>query len=418
MRVGSSWRSRTGWPLEAPCHRTRHAYDPAIRILFTFLPGSLGHFLPLVPLAEAAESMGHEVAFVSGANRGPAVVERGFRFFPAGLTYSDMGAELRRRYPDWPWGPDFEHVYSLGFAGVYGPAMAEDLPRVLGEFPADVLVAEVGEFGGPVIAAAASIPWAALGWALPIPVDIAEAAGQAAAPMWAERGLDEPPYGGLYRHCYLDPCPPSLDPGDGPRIARRQPLRPALPGGGSVPEWLAHLPDRPTVYVTLGTAASFAANGQALLDAVAEGLGGLDMNVVISGTAAEQGGPVPPNVYMANFVPLSEVLPRSQLVISHAGAGTILAALRAAVPHLVLPMGADQFRNADALVRAGVARRLDLEELTGGRLRDRVEEMIGEPGGALAARGIAAEIHTMPGPDRAISTLEALTGQVSRREYE
>jgi UDP:flavonoid glycosyltransferase YjiC (YdhE family) len=181
------------------------------------------------------------------------------------------------------------------------------------------------------------------------------------------------------------------------------------------PEWLAQLPDRATIYVTLGTAASFAGHGRALLDGVADGLGDLDMNIIISGTAGEQGGRLPANVYAAGFGPLAEVLSRSHLVISHAGAGTTLAALRAGVPQLLLPMGADQFRNTDAVAKAGAGRQLELEELEGAAMRRRVEDMLGDSGVAVAARGIADEINSMPGPDAAVSALQGL-GSTSMEE--
>jgi hypothetical protein len=330
-------------------------YSQDIKVLFTFRSGSLGHFLPLLPLAREAKEAGHEVAFASGPDQSERVVEAGFRFFNAGLTYSQPAQEMRHRYPDWPWGPDFKHVYSLVFAGICGPAMARDLPAVFDSFHPDLVVAEVAEFGGPVAAAAASIPWAALGWGLPVPVDIADAAGKAVAPMWEERGLNPLPYGGLYQYCYLHPCPPSLSPGDGPAIVRTQPLRSdqrSDPTGA--PGWLLKMPERPTVYVTLGTSVSFAAaHGERMVMVMAEGLGGEDLNVIVTGPGVDQASPMPANIAVARFIPLADLLPRCQLVVSHAGAGTMLAALAVGLPQILLPMGADQFRNAAAVVGAG-----------------------------------------------------------------
>jgi UDP:flavonoid glycosyltransferase YjiC (YdhE family) len=370
----------------------------------------LGHFLPLLPLAREARHAGHEVAFASGSDQSERVVQAGFRFFNAGLTYSQPGQEIRRRYPDWPWGNDFEHVYSLVFAGICGPAMARDLPAVFDSFHPDVVVSEVAEFGGPVAAAVASIPWAAVGWGLPVPADIAEAAGQAVAPMWEDRGLNPLPYGGLYQHCYLDPCPPSLSPVDGPTIARTQPLRPdqtADPNGA--PGWLLRMPDRPTVYVTLGTSASFsAAHGDRMVTAVAEGLGGEDLNVIVTGPAADQAGPMPDNIAVARFIPLADLLPRCRLVVSHAGAGTILAALAMGLPQILLPMGADQFRNAAAVVGARAGRQIVASELDAVTLRTSVMELLDDTAATVAASTVKNEIAAMPDARSSISVLEQL----------
>jgi UDP:flavonoid glycosyltransferase YjiC (YdhE family) len=385
-------------------------YPQDINILFTFRSGSLGHFLPLLPLAWEAREAGHDVAFASGPDQSQRVVGAGFRFFNAGLTYSQPGQEMRQRYPDWPWGPDFEHVYSLVFAGICGPAMAKELPAVFASFHPDLVVAEVAEFGGPVVAAAASIPWATVGWGLPVPADIADAAGQAVAPMWEERRLNPLPYGGLYQCCYLDPCPPSLSPNDRPAMARIQPLRPdQLPDPNGAPGWLLKMPDRPTVYVTLGTSVSFAAgHGERMVMVVAEALGGEDLNVIVTGPGVDQVSPVPANIAVASFLPLADLLPRCQLVVSHAGAGTILAALAVGLPQILLPMGADQFRNAAAVVGAGAGRQLVASELDAVTLRTSVKELLDDTAAASAANTVKNEIAAMPDARSAISVLEQL----------
>jgi UDP:flavonoid glycosyltransferase YjiC (YdhE family) len=388
----------------------RDEYSRRINILFTFRSGSLGHFLPLLPLAREAKEAGHEVALASGADQSERVAEAGFRFFNAGLTYAQPGPEMRRKYPDCSWGNDFEHVYSLIFAGICGPAMAKDLPAVFDSLHPDLVVAEVAEFGGPVVAAAASIPWAAVGWGLSVPADIAEAAGQAVARMWEERGLNPLPYGGLYQYCYLDPCPPSLSPSDGPALARTQRLRPdQLADPNGAPDWLLKMSDRTTVYVTLGTSASFAAaHGDRVVMAVAEGLGGEDLNVIVTGPAADQAGPMPANIAVARFIPLADLLPRCHLVVSHAGSGTILAALAMGLPQVLLPLGADQFRNAAAVEGAGAGRQIVASELDAFTLRRSVMELLDDTAAAVAADAVKNEIAAMPDPRSAISVLEQL----------
>jgi hypothetical protein len=54
-----------------------------VRLLFTFAGGT-GHFLPLVPVARAAERASHQVAFAGQEGMGPVIEEAGFTAFPSG----------------------------------------------------------------------------------------------------------------------------------------------------------------------------------------------------------------------------------------------------------------------------------------------------------------------------------------------
>jgi UDP:flavonoid glycosyltransferase YjiC (YdhE family) len=55
-----------------------------MRILFTTV-AALGNFNPLIPLARAFQSQGHDVAFATAARFGPVVQAAGFEALAAGL---------------------------------------------------------------------------------------------------------------------------------------------------------------------------------------------------------------------------------------------------------------------------------------------------------------------------------------------
>ena len=55
------------------------------------------------------------------------------------------------------------------------------------------------------------------------------------------------------------------------------------------------------------------------------------------------------------WLPQAEVIRQADVVVHHGGSGTMLGALVAGVPQVVLPQGADQFGNATALTAAGLA---------------------------------------------------------------
>jgi UDP:flavonoid glycosyltransferase YjiC (YdhE family) len=78
---------------------------------------------------------------------------------------------------------------------------------------------------------------------------------------------------------------------------------------------------------------------------------------------------VPDNARVAAFVPHAAVLPHAALVITHAGWGTVTAALAAGVPLVCIPDGRDQPDNAARVVEAGagvsVGRKTDSSKLRG-----------------------------------------------------
>ena len=67
-------------------------------------------------------------------------------------------------------------------------------------------------------------------------------------------------------------------------------------------------------------------------------------------------GSVPPGVVVHAYVPMSTLLPEADVVAHHGGSGTMLAALAAGTPMIIVPLAADQPDNGDRCEAAGVAR--------------------------------------------------------------
>ena len=182
------------------------------------------------------------------------------------------------------------------------------------------------------------------------------------------------------------------------------------------PQWLAELPkDRPVVHVTEGT---IHRGEPTVLRAAAEGLGDLPMEVVMTtGNHRDPTtlgfGALAGNIRVESFVPHGDLLPRTDVVVTTGGAGTVLAALSAGVPLVVVPTGWDLPENAQRVVEAGVGVRLELKHCTPKKLRGAVETVLNDPayrhkaqlmGDALARRG---------GPPRAAQLLEKLVTKSS-----
>ncbi|MEV7093511.1 glycosyltransferase [Amycolatopsis sp. NPDC051045] len=308
-----------------------------MRVLFAGL-ASEGHTFPMLPLAIAARDIGHEVHFAAGEHVHPPLHRLGLNpFRPADSFYE---------------------IY------------AEDLEPDLARLRPDLVVHGWGVPEVAVAARRAGIPalWHGFGRMFPSGI-----------------GFERPDGG---RH--LDICPPSLQDEAFLATADRIALRPvpfAEPGR-------FERPPAPFTHLTLGTAFGT----PEVLTAAIRGLAALGGHVVVATgrVRPQELGSVPDHVTLHPWVPQAEVLPHAALVVHHGGSGTTLGALAAGVPQLVLPQGADQFANAEALVAAGAALRLLPGELSA----DAVTEQARKAAPCRdAARAIAAEIAAMPSPE-------------------
>jgi len=107
---------------------------------------------------------------------------------------------------------------------------------------------------------------------------------------------------------------------------------------------------------------------------------------------------------------MSTLLPAADLVAFHGGSGTMLTALAAATPMVIVPLAADQPDNAERCVAAGVARVVPLEEVDAAAVQAGVEAMLADPGHRERALDIALEVAAMPGPEVALERIESIVG--------
>ena len=386
-----------------------------MRILCTCLPGH-GHFNPMLALAQGLTRAGHEVAFSTAADFCPHIEKTGFAAFPSGLPLARQMAEARERYPE----QDalvamerFEQFVPRMLAGVAAPARAADLVPLVHEWKPDLLVHDETEFAGPIAAAVGGVPWADQSVGIMRPRAMARLAGETLQPLAQQYGVDVGPDGGLYRYLYIDVAPPSLQSPEIAEIDVGHPVQNATmdPGaeGESLPAWVKELPpDRPVVYVSLGTV--FNARARDVFAAVLDGLRAEPITAILTiGTDNDPAdfGPQPEHIHVERFIPQSLLLPSCDAVVNQGGTA-ILPILAHGLPLLILPQGANQFHNAAACVAAGVGRRLLPGEVTPDAVREAVSALLYDPALRAAARGIQAELAAMPGPERGVELLEQL----------
>lgn len=87
-------------------------------------------------------------------------------------------------------------------------------------------------------------------------------------------------------------------------------------------------------------------------------------------------GPLPGHVDVHRFVDQEALLARSDAVISHAGSGTVLGALKHGLPTVSLPMGADQPLNAARLQVLGLGVSLSPEAADAEQVADALASVL------------------------------------------
>jgi UDP:flavonoid glycosyltransferase YjiC (YdhE family) len=95
-------------------------------------------------------------------------------------------------------------------------------------------------------------------------------------------------------------------------------------------------------------------------------------------------------------------------MVHHGGTGSVLGALEAGIPQLILPQGADQFMNADLLSQVGAARAVVEQEPPPGTIREAVSALMGESAERRVAQQLRDEIAGMPSPAEVVDRLADL----------
>jgi UDP:flavonoid glycosyltransferase YjiC (YdhE family) len=383
-----------------------------VRVLFTSLSG-LGHVHPMLPLALALQVRGHEVRWAVAAQTCSRVEQAGIKAIAAGLDFSPGVEEYRRRYPEAAALPREErraHAFLKLFGEINAPPMVADLLRILQEWMPDLVVHDAAELAAPIAASSAGVPHVTHAYGAVIPPQMLAAVGEEVAQLWRSAGLAPRPFGGSYDHLYLDVYPASMQSADMTHIPWRQPLRPvafdALGDEGLLSE-LVQESDRPLVYLTFGTRFNDNPTFHAAVEAIRE----FDVQLLV--TVGPSGdptafGPQPVHVRVERYVPQTLVLDRCDVVASHAGSGTLLAALARGIPQLCLPQGGDQFGNAASCARVGAGLALRPEEADRNAISNALKRLLADPSFRDSAATVATEIEGMPSPEQVAGVVEAL----------
>ncbi|WP_431930171.1 glycosyltransferase [Micromonospora sp. RP3T] len=197
--------------------------------------------------------------------------------------------------------------------------------------------------------------------------------------------------------------------GSAPMPARCVLTGPALGRRPNAPDfdWAAWAPDRRHVLVTVGTMAEHLARD--FYRRVTAATAPLADRLQVILTAPADLVPDPPaHVLVAPRVPVLELMPRLDAVVSHGGLGTVSEALAHGVPVVVAPIRHDHPAVARQVTRAGAGREVSFHEATPAELTEAVTAVLDDPAYRAGAARVRDSFAAAGGASAAAAHLAAL----------
>jgi MGT family glycosyltransferase len=163
---------------------------------------------------------------------------------------------------------------------------------------------------------------------------------------------------------------------------------------------------RPRILVAFSTTYQ---HQEGVMRRLAAALAELPVEAIITvGPAVETETITPaPNVEVRRFIPHTWLLPNCSLVVTHAGLGTVMAALAHGVPLLCMPMGREQGDNAARVAAIGAGMVLPVEAQVA-EIHATISAMLASTHYREAAQRMAAVMSQQDGVATAVKELEAL----------
>jgi UDP:flavonoid glycosyltransferase YjiC (YdhE family) len=190
-----------------------------------------------------------------------------------------------------------------------------------------------------------------------------------------------------------------------PHVVHVGPCRSPQPGTET---WRRRHPGPRPPLVVVGLSTSHQ-NQIPLLQRLCDALAGLDVEALVTtGPAiAPESIKAGNNTMVRRFVAHDDVLPAANLLVTHAGHGTVMAGLSHGVPLLCLPMGRDQPMIAARVAELGVGSVISPDAQTT-ELRKAVAAALGDGAAVRKAKAFAQAVSGHAGLERAVQLTEKL----------
>ncbi|MCZ2826115.1 MULTISPECIES: nucleotide disphospho-sugar-binding domain-containing protein [unclassified Modestobacter] len=371
-----------------------------MRVLLVASP-MIGHVLPHVPVALALQAAGHGGLLATAADGVGAARRAGVPAHDVapGLSMSPVMIRSLLRHPvrigRMVRGDEGTDGVGLLFAAV-SKAMTPGTVQLAEEWQPHLVLHEGLAAAGAIVAGRREVPGVLVDALLFDARDLFHAVARSLGrtPLsHADDALPEPVDA-------LVAVPASLH--ERARIGR--PMRYVVAAGhGDVPEQFTRRGTRPILLVSRSTVDD--PRPDRLMTRVVDAARDADLDVVlVRPDRAVARRTLPPNVTTTDWLPFADVLPHVAGVVHHGGAGTLMSALAAGVPQIVVPGAGDRTKHSRLVAARGAGLAVPLDELTSATL----ERLATDPELRATAGEGAAEIATMPDPSEVVGDLEAL----------
>jgi UDP:flavonoid glycosyltransferase YjiC (YdhE family) len=368
-----------------------------MRVLVVASP-MVGHVLPLLPLAGALRDAGHEVLLATGPEGMSAARSSGLevRDVAPGLRVFPSFNKVALRHPVQALRAANGQDRDTRFVGILmaglAAGMIDGLRALAEEWVPDLVLQEPLAGAGCVVAADRGLPVVVVNMTL---FDGAALFASTAEALGPEARVPPPAQ-------VFNLVPPGLV-----ALPSGRPLRfvPVAGGDAPAPPDLTRPGARPRIVVSRSTVAD--PRPDRLMRRVLDVAGGADVEIVLVRPDKRVASrPLPPNVRATGWLPFPTVFPAAAGAVHHGGAGTLLTALAAGIPQLLVPGAGDRRVNSEVLARSGAGLAVPAGRITAGHL----EQLATDEGLAGAARTLAAEIAALPAPADVVDDLVALVG--------
>ncbi|MEU0485263.1 glycosyltransferase [Streptosporangium sp. NPDC006013] len=171
----------------------------------------------------------------------------------------------------------------------------------------------------------------------------------------------------------------------------------------------AFVADEPPVVIGFGSNAGL--DARMVTRELIEAVRGLDRRVVLqSGWAGLGDQELPPNIFLADFVPHGWLYARAACVVHHGGAGTTAAVFRAGIPQAIVWAQGDQLQWGRKLAQLGVGPPPRTHRALNARwLRGTLDRLLTDSGMATRARALGTAIRKEDGTGMAVRAIEKVS---------
>ncbi|GAB2953718.1 nucleotide disphospho-sugar-binding domain-containing protein [Nonomuraea fastidiosa] len=386
-----------------------------MRVLFTTWAWP-SHFYPMVSIAWALRTAGHDVRIASQPALMDTIMRAGLPAVVTGADFDIVGyhrrelASLRVEQQNPPGPADWDAAkrrrVQKSFAQFVEIArlMAGDLLTFAQTWRPDLIVHDPLTYAGPLVARLLGVPSARNLFGPDFTYDTRHLEAEAMAPLLAEYGVSDLDTVGRLT---IDPCPPGLQyPADIPRrLVRYVPYN----GLSRIPDWLLEKPDKRRICVIWGTTTTKFSQEHAMrLPFVVDAVASMGTEVVLAVTPdqLELFDSMPDGVRVADSVPLDVLLPTCDAIVHQGGAGTTLNSALHGVPQLMVVQTPDQVVNAIPVERSGAGTYLVPKETSRDSVLAHAAKVLDDPSCREAAHLLRAQMLEQPPPSGIVADLE------------